>query len=249
MTQEATKADPASLTVATPGVPDGAPADGETAAWLRPLDPIFSSQLLADRTSFFDSRVEGFIAESTLLDRERVELLETLRAIGERLPDEQRSVYHLRLTEIPDQIALRRRLALAIATGYDHYTIPGNFLVGFVEKPDRSRLRRVGLSVADALVFNAPIPGAAMKKYLDARDSELFDEIVVASIDRTLFRDLRGNPVPPQSMYKDPFLVGLVGAPQMFGRTLQVGPRGTNIQGAVGFLIAQWDLGREGAGR
>lgn len=85
-----------------------------------------------------------------------------------------------------------------------------------------------------------------MPAYLKARRSRTFDEIVVASSDAGLFRTVSlPLPPPPVSMYRDPFLVGLVDVPDIFETPFRIGTSGRDVNGAAAFLIAQWGLREE----
>jgi len=129
------------------------------------------------------------------------------------------------------QLLQRRKLATARRAGYDHYTVPKKFAVGFVDAPNADHLALRGMPNLRALLFNAPIPAEHMRRYIEARGLGVFDEIVVVSKDRSLFREIQLQAAPsvpprPRSIFVDPFLVVLIELPDFFGRALRLGMNG-----------------------
>lgn len=208
----------------------------------RATESLFTSPRFTKRAGLLDDGLRKFVAAADLLVQERTDIETALKELGQRIPAVQRAIYKARLSEIPKQLERRRRIAEIVASGYDPYTIPPTFMVGFVEPPTAANLTRLGKRTA--YVFNASIPHMQLRKYLEAKDSGLFDQIVVASSDQALFRrvSVKG---PPYGSYVDPFIVGFVSLSEVYGRDFTFGVMGSDVVGGAGFLIAHWGLADE----
>lgn len=185
----------------------------------------------------WDDSLRGFLIGLDALDKERAALEATLASAGKEMPSTQQRLYRDRLRTIAIAHDQRFRVLAALRAGYDPYTIPADFTVGFVEPPDPSSVRKFALNETP-LIFNTPIIDPYLGRFIEARRNNLFDLIVVASADSSLFERL---PEPP-SIYVDPVMVGLINAPEFFERTLTVGERGDSVIAGFGFLITHWDL-------
>lgn len=164
------------------------------------------------------------------------------------LPGAQAAIYRERIKVLRQQVKGLGNIQWALELGYEPYSIPEGWCVGMVQSP----LWRVALVQSQ---FQAPMPKEVLLRYAQAQATRIFVDFLVASPDGTLFRFLG-------PLCCEPVLVGLVriGAEQIRvnsivqypldrrepnGADRMVEVHYSGLDGAVSFLIAHWDLGRD----
>lgn len=189
----------------------------------------------------FPSSLVPVIKEAAEAFAEYQELVSTQKRI--KLPWGQKEVYRDRIRQIETQLLCARKVIEAVRLGYEPYTIPDNFYVGLINERD------MGRGVVIGLIFQAPMPAKIIDQYTGAQRTKLFDNFLVASPDRSIFRQV-------SSLACEPVLVGFVRMiPERIlffqkfigyedGATRRFAP-GVKVNGGIGFLIAHWDLAKD----
>lgn len=205
------------------------------------IDPV--EVILANYSSEASEHYKKQVSD---LAEERETLKMQLKTI--RMPSGQITAHNERIQRINSHIIDLSNFNEALKLGYDPYVMSKNFYVGTINEGD---CKKIGL------VLRAPMPAKVVEKYNAAKKANIFDMLLVGSSDPSLF-----NYAP--SLKSDPVLVGYVSKDGLRpdyasrlgdGRTLDsywadhlsfvsIG-RGVEVKNADGFLIANWDLGKE----
>lgn len=176
--------------------------------------------------------------EVRLLQEELDTLISTLSerggglfGLGRSMPKEQVAVYRSRIADIKAQLQGLINVAEAIRLGYEPYTPPGSWWIGYLDSPPTiplfdDRLLRT--------VFQAPIPSEVLEKQRRAKATGLFHKrYVVAAPERSLFHSVIG-------LRWDPALIGFVPVERNAVILEGHGKPGMTMRNGASFLIAMW---------
>lgn len=165
--------------------------------------------------------------------------------LGHHMPKGQIALYEKRIATIDEELARADHIAAIIAAGYDPYTAPANWYVGWIhgEAPTPKSFMR-GESYEVVRTFIGPIPPDVLDKLDTAHHSGLFKDFLVASPHADHFTTARGREIVPRSMWLDPVLIGTVNK-AIVPHQHNGGYDGSNPFFTYGFMIAQWDLAKD----
>lgn len=117
---------------------------------------------------------------------------------------------------------------LKAAIQFDPYFPPNSWHKGFLQKPSRAR--------GNYSIYTRAMPPLAIERYAVAKGTGLFDCFMVYSSDPNVFETM------PELRRVDPVLVGWIGKEVWIQDGNVRFDDGNSVQG---FLIAQWDLGKD----
>lgn len=147
-----------------------------------------------------------------------LELLHRVKTMG-------RQYHHMK-----EKLALAERYLVAAEAGFDPFYPASSWYWGFIKKPAWWSSRDLGASY-----FERAMPLAAIEAYDKALTLKVFDTFTVHGPDSSLFHS-----EPPKPRFIDPVLMGWIGS------HADIADRLRHHQGeAKGFLIAQWDIGKD----